>query len=568
MVVLGLTEGIGVVMLIPLLNLASIGSGMPGGGGFIAGVGIFLRKLGFTLNLPMVLLFYVAVISGQSWFQRYQSMLTTEIQQSYTSFLSNRLFQAVASAKWSFLLSRAKSDVTHILTSELTRVSSGTYFFLQMLATVLIAVVQVGIALVIAPGLTLWVLAGAIVLSCCLYPFIRESRRMGMEISQNNRNLFFEVTQYLNGIKEVKSYGLETVQIQNFAKLRRTIEDNFVRFNRVQSQTDMWYKVAAAVYISLFFYAAIAVFKLRPQEFLVIIVIFSRLWPRFSSFQSALQQVVMMLPAFRMVQEMETASLKERELIQQTDNCRLRLTQGIEFRHLSFAYDTVRSGYAVQDINLNIPAGQTVALVGVSGSGKSTLADLLIGLLTPNQGDILLDGSSLEANIGAWRRSIGYVSQDAFLFNASIRENLQWSAPETTEDEIWQALGMAAIDEFVRGLQEGLDTQVGDRGVCLSGGERQRIVLARALLRKPTILILDEATSSLDLENERHIQEAIESLHGKLTMVVIAHRLTTIKNADRIILMDRGKIVEQGVYQKLITDQNSRFYRLANVTNG
>lgn len=147
--------------------------------------------------------------------------------------------------------------------------------------------------------------------------------------------------------------------------------------------------------------------------------------------------------------------------------------------------------------------------------------------------------------------------------NATIRENLLWACPDATEEGMWEALRLASIESFVKSLPDGLDTVVGDRGVRLSGGERQRVALARALLRKPSVLILDEATSSLDTENEKRIQQAIESLQGKLTMVVIAHRISTIRNAESILVLEQGRIVERGNYQSLMRKKDSRFYALA-----
>lgn len=235
----------------------------------------------------------------------------------------------------------------------------------------------------------------------------------------------------------------------------------------------------------------------------------------------------------------------------------------MEFRDVSFYYDSTRANYAVEEANFFLPAGTTTAFVGVSGSGKSTLVDLLMGLITPKRGYILIDGEPLLENLRPWRNSIGYVPQDAFLFNASIRENLLWACPDASEEGMWEALRLAAVYSFVISLPDGLDTVVGDRGVRLSGGERQRIVLARALLRKPSVLILDEATSSLDSENEKRIQQAIESLQGKLTIVIIAHRISTIRNADRILVLEQGRVVEQGNYQSLMKNRDSRFYDLA-----
>lgn len=564
MVFLGLIEGGGVLLLIPLLSLAGVMSGMSAGGNLVLYMEGLFQTIDLTPTLPVVLGLYIVIIVGQSWLQRSQSIRNVEIQQSFNSFLSIRLFRAIAYARWLFLLSRAKADITHVLTAELTRVSTGTHFFLQLLATGLIAMVQIALAFLISPGLTLLVLGGGAVLFVFSYPFIRESRRMGLSISEFTRNLMFEVTEHLNGIKEVKSYGMEPVQIQNFAKLRHAIERNFVRFTTIQSQTDLYYKVGAAAFISLFLYSAITVFKLNPQEFVLIVIIFARLWPRFSSFQVGLQYVVMMLPAFRAVLDLERCCLEEQEfLAEKSVSTRLAFEQGIEFREVSFCYDAARVDYAVNKVSLMLSAGTTTAFVGVSGSGKSTMVDLLLGLLTPERGKILVDGQPLTDNLNGWRQSIGYVPQDSFLWNASIRDNLRWACPEAPEDAMWESLRLAAVDGFVRSLPEGLDTVVGDRGVRLSGGERQRIVLARALLRKPSVLILDEATSSLDSENERQIQQAIESLHGKLTIVIIAHRLSTIKQADKIYVLERGCIVETGTYQSLAENTHSRFYELA-----
>jgi ABC-type multidrug transport system fused ATPase/permease subunit len=180
----------------------------------------------------------------------------------------------------------------------------------------------------------------------------------------------------------------------------------------------------------------------------------------------------------------------------------------------------------------------------------------LMGLLLPEQGQVLIDGVPLTAdNLLSFRKSIGYVSQDPLLFNGSIRQNLLLVEPNASEQQLWEAMQFSAAAEFVKGLPEGLDTLMGDRGVRLSGGERQRIVLARAILRNPSILVLDEATSALDTDNEAKIQEALALLKGKLTIIVIAHRLSTIRNADQVIVLDQGLVVQKGGFKQLADEQ-------------
>jgi ATP-binding cassette subfamily C protein len=219
-------------------------------------------------------------------------------------------------------------------------------------------------------------------------------------------------------------------------------------------------------------------------------------------------------------------------------------------------------------VTLNIAAGRTTAIVGASGSGKSTIVDLLIGLLTPTSGAILVDGRPLRAEqLQAWRDGIGYVPQDTFLFHDSVRANLRWARPDATEDEIWRALASAAAADFVAGLPEGLDTIVGDRGVLISGGERQRLALARALLRRPVLLVLDEATSSLDSENERRIQDAIDDLYQQVTIVVVTHRLSTVRGAAVIHVLDGGRVVESGSWDELTGREDGRLRELCRAQN-
>lgn len=564
MVVLGMLEGIGVLMIIPLLIVAGIIPGNQVTSGLTSWLNHFFQSVGMTLSLPLVLLLYTGIIFGHSWLQRYQSVLNFDIQQSFGVFLSVRLFRAVAYAEWQLLIYRSKSDITHVIMSELMRVYNGVNLFLQLITTAIITLIQIVVALMIAPGLTSLVLVSAIILFIFLQRFVRESRKVGQNISNVNRNLLFDLTEHLNGIKEIKSYGVESAQIYNFIKTRNMMKKNLIKFNKIQTRISMLYKVGAAVFVSLFLFSAIEIFKLNAQEFIVISVISARLWPRLSSFQVGLQNINSMLPAFQAAKELENQCLAARENLPEDGAfTRIELKRGVEFRGVTFYYDSARASYAIKEASFVLPVGTTTAIVGVSGSGKSTLVDLLMGLLTPKKGEILIDGEPLLENLRPWRSSIGYVPQEAFLLNASIRENLLWACPDATEEGMWEALRLASVDSFFKSLPDGLDTVVGDRGVRLSGGERQRIVLARALLRKPSVLILDEATSSLDSENEKRIQQAIESLRGKLTIVVIAHRISTIRNADRILVLEQGRIVEEGNYHSLMKNKDSRFHALA-----
>lgn len=238
----------------------------------------------------------------------------------------------------------------------------------------------------------------------------------------------------------------------------------------------------------------------------------------------------------------------------------------IRYANVSFGYDENR--FVLNNINLRIDAGETVAFVGTSGAGKTTLCSLLPRFYEPDAGSITIDGIDIrDIKLTSLRRQIGLVQQDVFLFSGTIRENIQFGKLDATEQEIWEAARRAQLDEFIREQSNGLDTLIGERGVKLSGGQKQRLSIARMFLKNPPILILDEATSSLDTQTEAYIQQSLSELAKGRTTLIIAHRLATIRNADRIIVLSEDGIVEQGEHEELLK-QNGIYSRLHRVQAG
>lgn len=222
----------------------------------------------------------------------------------------------------------------------------------------------------------------------------------------------------------------------------------------------------------------------------------------------------------------------------------------------------------IVNINIRIPKGAMVALVGESGSGKSTIIDMIMGFHESTRGFVKIDGVALgEFDINSYRQKIGYVPQDSILFNLSIRDNLLWANERATDDDIVHACRQANSEDFIKDLPEGYDTIVGDRGVRLSGGQIQRIALARAMLRRPDILILDEATSALDTRSEQLIQQAVENIARETTVIVVAHRLSTIKNSSYIYVIERGHVVEEGRFKELSVKDGARFKKMCELQN-
>jgi ATP-binding cassette, subfamily B, bacterial PglK len=240
-----------------------------------------------------------------------------------------------------------------------------------------------------------------------------------------------------------------------------------------------------------------------------------------------------------------------------------RFSDAIELRDVGYLY-TGAASRSLNGVSLSIPRGSAVGFVGPSGAGKTTLIDVILGLLTPSEGKVLVDGVDLQEQISNWQRQIGYVPQTIYLADDSIRKNVAFGVSEAEIDDarVWQAIEAAQLSDMIQKLPDGLTTLVGERGVRLSGGQRQRIGIARALYHDPSVLVLDEATSSVDTETEQSIVDALERLRGDRTILVIAHRLTTVQNCDQLFFLRDGKLEANGTYEELF-DVNRQFRSLA-----
>lgn len=563
MTIISSLEGIGILLLVPMLGLIGIFDERNEHAGF-SFIQEVLDVFPASAHLAIVLGGFMALLAGQALLQRQQTLLNVRIQEGFVRRLRLDLHQAMLQASWAFYVKRRRSDFQHVLTSELGRVSMGTHLSLRLATSVIFTVIQIGLAFWLSPALTAFVLLSGALLLMVARRFIRRSRDQGRKTSELSQNYFAGITDELSGMKDIKSNMLEPVYIAWFRKLADEMEQNVVAMSRLQANSQALYKTASAVCIGGFILAAVTLFQVQAAQLMLILVIFSRLWPRFTIIQSSMEQIAVTLPAFRGLIELQReceAAVEHRDA--SLSEPPLRVREAIECRGVDYRYDSSREQYALRDVAVRIPANRMTAVVGKSGAGKSTLIDLLMGLIRPEKGEVYIDGMPLtEGRLQALRRSIGYVPQDPFLFHASVRDNLLLVKPDASESELWEALRFSASEAFVRRLPHGLDTIVGDRGVRLSGGERQRLVLARAIMRKPSILVLDEATSALDAENDKLIQEAIIGLKGEMTILVIAHRLSTIRDADQVIVMEEGSVVQQGEVRQLSEEKRGAFGKL------
>ena len=559
MVLLGLLEGSGLLVLLPLLTLLGLGQGHPDN--FVAtAIPTLLRVLGIAFTLPIVLGLFVLFMTGQLWLRRWLDVFVARVENGFVVQLRAELYEAMVHADWLFFTRQRGSEITQILTDEVERIGFGTQQMLALLSTAGVGLVQLAFAFLLAPGLTTLAICCGALLLLAAQPVTRRTEKLGEEAQEKRLQMTSAISEHLGGMKVAKSQGREGRHLAHFQSVITDIAAHTVELIRVWAGSRARYEIGAVLALSFFLYFATTFTRLTPAELLLFLFIFTRFLPRISTVQASWLRMLHMLPSFAAWQRLRDQFVHAQEPIWPESPRPLPVQKEIRFEGVSFAYDERSQHAALRDVNLVIPAGQTTAFCGRSGAGKSTLADILMGLLQPSAGRVLIDNTLLAGeNIHHWRRSVGYVPQEPFLFNETVRANLLWAQPEATEHDLRAALRASAAEEFVDHLPSGLDTLVGDRGVRLSGGERQRLTMARALLAQPSILILDEATSSLDTENERLIQEAIHHLHGELTVVVIAHRLSTVRKADSIIVLNRGEIVEHGTWQALLSQPGSLF---------
>ncbi|WHY96078.1 ABC transporter ATP-binding protein [Peribacillus simplex] len=568
MIIISLLEGMGIFLLIPLIGITGILNADAEEVPFLSWINEIFLSIPETISLFLILGIYVLIMVGQSYFKRNQTILGVKIQQGFISHLREETYRSLLQANWEFYLKKRKSDIINLMANEIFRVSAGTHLFFQLLSSIIFTIIQIIFAFYLSVKMTSFILFFGLILIFFSRKFVKKSQSLGKETLHLTQTYLAGITDHFNGIKDIKSNSLEKTHLNWFFSLSKKMERNMVEITTLNSTSQMTFKVVSSLLIAIFVFFSIKMFMAQPAQLMLIMVIFSRLWPRFTSIQSNLEQIGSTLPSFKALLDLQNECRDAREL-HESDYKNIKsieLEQGLDCRNVYFSYGQNESTYALKNINIHIPSNRMTAIVGRSGAGKSTLIDILMGLNHPNRGEVRIDDIPLNNDrLLSLRRSISYIPQDPFLFNATIRENLLIIDPDASDESIWESLEFAAAADFVSKLPQGLDTLIGDRGVRLSGGERQRLVLARAILRKPSILVLDEATSALDTENEAKIQAAIERLKGTMTIIVIAHRLSTIRNADQVLVMDQGEIIQVGEYNQLASEKRGMFSNLLGI---
>lgn len=473
--------------------------------------------------------------------------------------LRSGIFNQFLTVTYSFLEGHDSGKLINTLASETWRTGQALSTLVSLIITICTITVYVFLLLLISWQLTLTVSFLMVLISLVIQLVTRSVKTLGEQAVEANSALGNRMWEGLAGMKVIRSFGRESYEQERFDVISKTVRKTFLKLDILSGAVGPISEVLSAVLLLCILVIALLQDRSSLPTLLIFIFILYRLQPQVKQLDSARVGLIALTSSVQDVTYFLDHS--DKPYIRSGHIDFKTLEQGIYFESVNFSYNPLEKP-ALQNISMCIPKGKTTAIVGPSGAGKSTLIGLICRFYDLTSGEIYVDRSSLqELNLTEWRNQIAIVSQDVYMFSTTVLENIAYGRLDATEKEIIEAAKLANAHDFIMQLPEGYNTKVGDRGVRLSGGQRQRIALARAIVRNPQILILDEATNALDTISEHLIQEALNTLSQNRTVIVIAHRLSTIEQADQIIVLNEGRVVEQGHLQELL-EQKGLFAQL------
>jgi ATP-binding cassette subfamily C protein len=540
----GLAEGASLSGLLPLLGLvaggASVDAGGTSGSSWLTGAVVgALQAVGLPPTAEVLL---VLIIAGTVLKAGLVLLSNRQVGYSVAHIATDlrlALIRALLTSRWDFYVHAPLGAFANAVASEAARASDAYRRATTILTLLIQAAVYASVALLVSWPATLAALLGGAVMASVLHQLIRLSRRAGARQTKLGKSLLSRLTDALRAVKPLKAMGRERL-------LGPLLESETRRLNRAL-ELEVLSKAAMralqepliVVVLAAGIYGALAILALPLATIIMLVLLSTRILDCFGKVQRELQDLVAGESAFDSLQDMIRRTEAAREI--KHGGTAPSLRHEVRLDAVRFAYD---GNPVLRHASLAVPVGQLTVITGPSGAGKTTIADLIIGLIAPLQGAVLIDGVPLSAvDLAQWRSMIGYVPQDALLTHDSIAVNVTLGDPALTATDVDAALRAAGAHEFVAALPDGVATVVAERGLRLSGGQRQRIALARALIRQPALLILDEATTALDRDTEMGICDTFRHLRGSVTILAICHQGRLLEIADRVYRVDGGTIV-------------------------
>ena len=558
---IGLLDGLGLTMFLPLLQMAD-GSASAGGEGLgnLDFVVNGINALGIELNIKAALLFLFVFFVLKGIVVYIASVYKVKINQFFVSTLRINLTTLFTKYSFKAFVTADVGRIQNSFTAEIARISMAYSNYSECIQQIVMVMVYLGFVFMVDWKFALLVCAGGLVSNLFFRGLFKKTKVQSAALTKNNSNFHGFIIQYITNFKYLKATGFLPTYARKLISGIKQIEQNNTQIGILNAQITALREPFMIGIVCLVILIQVTYLDGNLGAIMVSLLFFYRALTALMAFQSKYNSFLSASGALENIRDFEDDLKAHAESVGKTNLTSFQ--HHIVLKDLDFGYDV--SDGVLKQINLSIQKNETIAFVGESGSGKTTLVNLVSGLLKPNAGHVLIDGiGHEELNVTSFQSRIGYISQDPVMFNDTIFNNVTfWAAPtEANQSRFWASLSKAALTDFIGTLPEQDQTLLGNNGINLSGGQKQRISIARELYKDIDILILDEATSALDSETEREIQENIDALKGTYTILIIAHRLATIKKADTIYLMDKGEIVSSGNFEKLVAT-SERFKRM------
>ncbi len=554
-------EGIGISMLIPILQSISNNENT---NIFIKYSRSVFNYFHIDYNFVSLMSFFAIVVLMQFFLVGLQHYLARVVSATMTYELRKKAFQNLMRVALDFYYGVRSGDLVSTAWVSTNNAGGIIEYTIILLRCIIFATVYIVINCMISLPLTIVTLMIASLSYLFIIPRFKKVYDQGSEekILTDDANSFLHDS--LSGIKILKAFNNEGYHVKRYVNILKKYRNIQIQIMKNKIFASFMLEPFAFSIVIFIMIISVKIFNTPLPLLVVFLFVFVRIIPNIKLINGTYMQINELLPHFSKVQEL----IDKKDKIYLNNGTYLINTfeSSIELSNVFYKYSS-NEPYVLKDISFTIERNTIVAFVGASGGGKSTMVDLILRYHDPSKGIIKVDGMNLQSvNIESWHNLLAIVDQDPYLFNDSIYNNIAYGNFDANKEQVLQAAKMAYAHEFIINLPEGYNTVVGNRGIKLSGGQRQRISLARALVRDPEILILDEATSSLDSESEQLIQKSINALQKKKTILIIAHRLSTIQNADKIVVLEKGEVVESGSHTELI-NKNGRYRDFLSLQN-
>lgn len=546
-----LLEGVGLLMLLPLLSVVI---GADTGAGWLDRFTRWVVSIapGGTpfAQLGSLLIVFAFLMAARAYVVLTRDVALAKLQVGFVESHRLKIIALLAHTRWDVVSRLRHGRITHVLGGDVQACGDAAQLTLQLSVAATMLGGQCVLLFLLSPALALLILSLLFAGMLALWPVLKRSRAIGAGLTESNLQLVTSTSQFLGGLKLAISQNLQRGFVREFEETVGIVQARRIAFVRQRTATQLALTALAATVAALTLLLGIGVLGAAPATLIAFLFILARMTGPAGQLQAGAQHIFHSLPAHAKIKGLEAELGISQSARSEEAAGGGHLAGPIEFQRVGFLHrDQTGAEQAggIADLSLTIPQGAFVGITGPSGAGKTTFADLLVGLYPPQAGRILIGGEPLEGHIlAAWRHSISYVSQDPFLFHDTIRRNLLWANPDADEGALWHALALAGAEALVRRMDGGLEAVVGERGSLVSGGERQRIALARALVRDPALLLLDEATNAIDVAGEGEILERLTRLPQRPTIVMVAHRQASLERCERLIEFDHGRLVRDG----------------------